>query len=67
MNKYQPISEFLTSMHRDHSFLSFGEIEEILAFPLPESAATHRQWWENSQGHVQAQGGWRARNVEQLN
>jgi hypothetical protein len=58
MNKYQPFSEFLTNLSKDQIVLSFGEIEEILDFPLPESAATHRQWWENSQTHVQAQGGW---------
>ncbi len=27
--------------------LSFSEIERILGAPLPESATTHRPWWEN--------------------
>jgi hypothetical protein len=58
MNKYRLLSEFLTCLHKDQIVLSFGEIEEILDFRLPESAAIHRQWWENSQTHVQAQGGW---------
>ncbi len=27
--------------------IQFLELERILGAPLPESALTHRQWWEN--------------------
>jgi hypothetical protein len=58
MNKYQPLSEYLTNLADEAISLTFREIEQILDFPLPQSAAHHRQWWENSQTHVQAVGGW---------
>jgi hypothetical protein len=53
MNKYEPLSEYLTNSGLNSISLTFQEIEDILDFPLPKSATIYRAWWENS-GHVQA-------------
>ena len=50
---------------------TFGEIEAILGFRLPDSARLHRPWWSNSKkgnGHSHAlawqAAGWRTRKVD---
>ena len=49
---------------------TFGEVESILGFRLPDSARLHRPWWSNSKkgsGHSHAlawqAAGWRTREV----
>lgn len=59
MNKYAPLSEFLMNSGLNSLTLTFQEIEDILGFPLPKSRR-YRAYWENSEGHVQAAGGWLA-------
>src|SRR5687768_4630960 len=39
---------------RQRFSLSFGDIESILANRLPKSARTHRGWWSNRKGSLQA-------------
>jgi len=54
MNKYAPLSEYLTNSGLNSITLALQEIEDILGFPLPKSAK-YRAFWENSEGmHVQA-------------
>jgi hypothetical protein len=53
----------------DRTRLSFGEIERILRFDLPNSARQYAPWWANSGGsHIQADAwmssGWRTAQVD---
>ncbi|HEX3916254.1 MAG TPA: hypothetical protein VHW60_02870 [Caulobacteraceae bacterium] len=53
MSKYEPLEHFLRSCSRAPR--TFGEVEAILGFKLPESAHQHRGWWANEpKSHVQA-------------
>ena len=73
--KYAPLYRHLLSVHSPEPAwrTTFGEIEAILGFRLPDSARLHRPWWSNSKkgnGHSHAlawqAAGWRTRaiNVE---
>ena len=44
MSKYKPLSQRLESHGADEWRASFAEIEEVLGFPLPKSAAS-QSWW----------------------
>jgi hypothetical protein len=52
--KYEPLYLFLVNHNEDSIILSFGEIERILGFNLPESAYKHSAWWSNDPSHSQA-------------
>ena len=54
MGKYDPLREFLRSLEQDEITLSFTEIEDIIAAPLPPSARRHRAWWTNNDSMPQA-------------
>lgn len=58
MGKYDSLGRYLGELKKELKTLSFGEVEEILGFPLPMSARTHRPWWANDETHVQAVDGW---------
>jgi len=47
--KYEPLELHLraTPSKVREVTLSFSEVERILGAPLPASALSHRQWWEN--------------------
>ena len=70
--KYAPLYRHLLSSHREPEWrTTFGEIEAILGFRLPDSARLHRPWWANSKkgsGHSHAlawkAAGWRTREVD---
>jgi hypothetical protein len=47
MSKYLPLKEFLVSQKQDYVPMTFAEIEEILAFPLPASKQ-YPAWWSNN-------------------
>ena len=47
MSKYEPLTDFLMARKPKVLRMSFGEIEDILGFPLPPSKA-YRAWWSNS-------------------
>lgn len=54
MSKYDPLLRLLQSSRGDVE-LAFGDIEEVLGFPLPASARRYAAWWSNSGGtHVQS-------------
>lgn len=48
MSKYQPLETFLAGASSDELAMSFAEIEQVLGFPLPPAAHTHRAWWSNN-------------------
>jgi hypothetical protein len=67
--KYEPLRLWLTQVAGDRVRVSFGEIESILGFRLPDSARALSQWWVNTRGsHVQAaawmDAGWRTCQVD---
>lgn len=49
--KYRFLSDYLKESNRLRVKLSYAEIEEILGFELPESAAVHRTFWANTASH----------------
>ena len=72
--KYSPLFAHLSSLTQDRWATSFGEIEKILGFELPDSAHIHRPWWANTgakAGHSQAlawnMAGWKTAEVSQEN
>ena len=64
--KYAPLYHHLSARRNEEWRASFGEIEAILGFRLPDSARRHRPWWANG-GHGQARAwlaaGWRTHSV----
>ncbi len=55
--KYQRLYSHLCGLRGQEWRTTFGEIESILGFGLPESARLHRPWWANQHsgnGHSQA-------------
>lgn len=55
MNRYDPLRWHLAKVPADQHEVrfSFRDIEKIVG-PFPPSARNRRQWWENSESHVQA-------------
>ena len=49
--KYRFLSDYLQDSNQSRVKLSYAEIEEILGFELPESAAVHRTFWANTSSH----------------
>ena len=49
--KYRFLSDYLYESNQPRVKLSYAEIEEILKFKLPDSAATHRAFWANTTSH----------------
>ena len=69
MSKYEPLPRFLGSVGGAAHRMSFGEIERILGFKLPNSAYQHEAWWSNNAtGHSHArawlQSGWRTEAID---
>jgi len=74
MSKHDPLRDMLLQIPPNVSekTLTFGEIESILGFKLPESAYNHRPWWANpssANDHPYAQAwlaaGWKVETVNQ--
>ena len=49
--KYRFLSDYLHQSNSPRVKLSYSEIEDILKFNLPDSAATHRAFWANTTSH----------------
>ena len=49
--KYRFLSDYLHQNNSPRVKLSYSEIEDILKFKLPDSAATHRAFWANTTSH----------------
>ena len=70
--KYAPLYHHLLSTRPEREWrTTFGELEAILGFRLPDSARLHRPWWSNSKkgsGHSHAlawqAAGWRTTKVD---
>jgi hypothetical protein len=42
---YSPLQKYLTARYADVVVLTFGEIEDLLGFALPDPATSEPQWW----------------------
>ena len=49
--KYRFLSDYLHQSNSPRVKLTYREIEDILTFKLPDSAATHRAFWANTTSH----------------
>ncbi len=69
--KYAPLYHYLGAFSGNKCWATFGEIETLLGFELPDSARVHRPWWANSAskgGHSQSlaweMAGWKTEAVD---
>ena len=69
--KYAPLYRHLAGLAGEEWRVSFGEIERVLGFRLPDSARLYRPWWSNQKGggghsHALAwqAAGWKTRDVD---
>lgn len=68
---YARLSEHLSRLSVDRVTLTFGEVETILGFGLPESARKYSAWWSNSRtddshtwAHLWLSAGWEKEHVD---
>ena len=52
--KYAPLHRHLAALTEDSWRASFRQLEEILNFPLPDSARLYPAWWSNGGVHSHA-------------
>jgi len=43
--KYRSLYRYLDHRYSNTVVLTFGQIEDLLGFPLPDLARTEREWW----------------------
>ena len=48
--RYWPLCEFLDHRHSDTVALTFTQIEDLVAFTLPDRARTDPAWWVEAAG-----------------
>lgn len=46
MANYKPLHSFLAGRFADRLVLTFGQMEDLLGFPLPAEARLQPSWWE---------------------
>ena len=46
--KYLLLYKYLHDRYADTVVLTFGQIESLLGFALPDQARLNRQWWTNT-------------------
>lgn len=47
--KYRFLYEYLEQRYANTVVLTFGQIEDLLGFTLPELARTHQEWWTTAE------------------
>ena len=47
--KYLLLYEYLHNRYADTVVLTFGQIESLLGFALPDQARVDQQWWTNTE------------------
>lgn len=58
ISKYENLAKHLAGRREDILRMTFEEIEELIAGPLPRAAYEHRAWWANSESNNHALNGW---------
>lgn len=71
MNKFENLTNYLKEKNEDTIKMSFSNIENIIGFPLPESASKHRAYFANVFDHsiskAWMEAGYRSSNVNIYN
>lgn len=49
--KYLSLHKYLDGRYADTVVLTFGEIEDLLGFTLPDVARRQQEWWANTDAH----------------
>jgi len=65
--KYRKLADYLAERDSGEIRLTFGEVEDILGFPLPASASQYQAWWSNnprSQSLGWLAAGWRTGKLD---
>jgi hypothetical protein len=47
--KYQLLYKYLHNRYADTVVLTFGQIESLIGFSLPDQARLNQQWWTNAE------------------
>lgn len=50
-DKYEALYQYLEHRFANSLVLTFGQIEDLLGFPLSDSARADREWWSNEDSH----------------
>ena len=50
--KYSSLHKYLENRHADVTVLTFGQIEDLLGFTLPQLARTYHAWWTLGETNV---------------
>lgn len=62
--KYDALADYLRRQDKSCCAMSFAEIEGVIGGPLPRTAHSRREWWDNDRSptshHVQSKFGWLA-------
>lgn len=70
MSKYRGLTLHLASLDENVWVANFSEIEDVLGFPLPDSAYSYPAWWANQSGggHSQSSAwqsaGWKTSDLD---
>jgi hypothetical protein len=68
MGKYRLLWQWLQDQGRDEISLTFADVEQVLAMPLPQSARRHPTHWYGYEGTALGRAirdaGWRASQVD---
>jgi hypothetical protein len=68
VGKYRGLAQWLAGLDAERRPATFGDLEEILGFPLPGSCRRHPAHWSSYEGSAVARAiqdaGWRATNVD---
>ena len=46
VGEYQPLHKYLRDRYANRVVLTFGEIEDVIGFSLPERARLRLDWWD---------------------
>jgi hypothetical protein len=47
--KYASLHEYLANRHADSVVLTFGQLEDLLGFALPDSSRVQQEWWTGTE------------------
>ena len=49
--EYRSLHKYLRDRYADKVVLTFGQIEDLLGFMLPNAARVEQEWWANPDAH----------------
>ena len=65
--KYQKLHSHLRNLEAREWQATFGQVEAVIEFNLPNAARDHRAWWANDNSHTHARAwltaGWKTADV----